>query len=226
MGTSLSLEFEPFINYECILCSFFPNTSIVNAACIGVHFTPLNEVFIHVYDDRDTKRNLIPGANFSINFSDNFLDYVIAALTGWNKGEIEPEFNEDAFDSIDPVPILKSSWACISCIVKEFNANMIPICKQREKPNIRADIIEKNVIRFPRNFNNRSFNLSLEALILTTKIPFLPAYSAKYNISIKYYKSIKNKIESWHDMDRFEQAYQMMDNFLINQKVRAYDIFD
>ena len=124
MVNSLSLEFEPFINYESIICCFFPNSQIVNAACIGVHFTPSNEVFLHIYPETDSIKLLQPGITFAINFSDNFFDYAIAALVGWNKGESEPEFEESDFQSLTPVPILKNAWASVECQVKKFDENM------------------------------------------------------------------------------------------------------
>jgi len=142
-------EFENFITYESILCAFFPNSKIINSACIGVHFTPLKEAFMHVYEDTDTKELLTMGTRFSLNFSDNFMEHTLAALAGWHKGSEEPEIPQAAFLQIDPYPILKSAWASVYCEVIEMPP-ILASCRQRIHPNIRAKILEIKVHRFPR----------------------------------------------------------------------------
>ena len=226
MEHSYSLEFESFINYESILCSFFPGTKIVNSACIGVHFTPLHKVFMYLYPDTDTQRNLETGAIFAINFSNNFFDYTVAALKGWNKGVSEPEFDEDAFSSLEPPPILKNAWAAVICQIKDFDNDVLPVCKRKELPNTRADVLETHVFQFPLYFNNRAFNLAFEALILTNRIPFYTPYSSVFNKAIKNYTSIKKRLTDWREMERFENSFQVMDNFLIDHKIKAHDLFE
>lgn len=223
--SSLSLEFEPFINYEGIICSFFPKTKNINAACIGVHFTPSNEVYIHVFDETDTKRNLQPGAIFTINFSEDFNDYASAALLGWNKGDKEPDIPLDQYLTISPLPILKNSWAVVVCEVMEFGKDVIPPCRQRKTPNVRAKIIERKILRLPKIFNNRAFNLALEALVLVTRIPRMDQFSLVYNDALRLYKSIKKRIQDWQDMIRFEAGFKLMDNFLLSKNVKAHDLF-
>jgi len=225
MASTLSFEFESFINYEGIVCSFFPNSKKINAACIGVHFTPINEVFIHVFDGTDTKQNLQPGAYFSINFSENFSDYASAALLGWNKGDVEQEIPLDQYQSVDPYPVLKHSWAVVSCQVMEFGTDVLPPCRQRKKPNVRAKILERQIIHLPKIFNNRAFNLALEALVLVTRIPRMEQFSPIYNDALRLYKAIRTRIQEWQDMDRFEFGFRLMDNFLIARNVKAHDLF-
>lgn len=224
-SSSLTLQFEPFINYEGIVCSFFPQSKVVNAACMGVHFTPTNDVYIHAYDETDTKKNLPPGAIFTINFSENFNDYASAALLGWNKGEKEQEIPGESYYSVDPFPILKNAWAAVSCQAIEFGPNLLPPCRQRKKPNIRAKILKSHLIHLPKIFNNRAFNLAIEALVLVTRIPRLEQYSAVYSDALRLYKAIKTRIQEWQDMDRFEFGFKLMDNFLLARNVKAHDLF-
>ena len=223
------LEFEPFINYESIVCSFFPNTDKkINAACMGVHFTTTNEVYLHAYEDTHTKSILTPGTKFSINFSEDFYEYVTAALRRKNHEELIDELPKNSFKKLDPVPILKSAWCAVICQVIKMPLALMstPKCRRRESPNIRSKILSVEVYRFPKIFNNRSMNLAIEALILSTRIPLYNPISKEYSESINNYINIKKKLIYWQDMDRFHDAFEVMDNYLLNHKVKPQDLFD
>ncbi len=223
------LTFEPFINYESIVCSYFPNSDKkINAACMGVHFTSTNEVYLHAYKDTHTKSILTPGVTFSINFSENFYEYVIAALRRKNHEELIDELPKKSFKELEPVPILKSVWCAVICEVIRMPPEMMsrPKCKRREVPNIRSRILSINVYRYPKIFNNRGMNLAIEALILATRIPIYNPLSNEYLESIKDYIKVKKKLLNWQDMDRFHDGFEVMDNFLINSGVEPQELFD
>ncbi len=229
MNSDFKLEFKPFINYESIVCSFFPNTDKkINAACMGVHFTTTNEVYLHVYEDTHTKSILTPGTKFSINFSEDFYEYVIAALRRKNHEELIDELPKNSFKKLEPVPVLKSSWCAVICqVIKMPHAlKSTPKCRRREFPNIRSKILSVEVYRLPKIFNNRSMNLAIEALILSTRIPLYDPISKEYNESINNYINVKKKLIYWQDMDRFHDAFEVMDNYLLNHKVKPQDLFD
>ena len=229
MIMDFELEFEPFINYESIVCSFFPNTNKkINAACMGVHFTPTNEVYLHAYADTHTKSILTPGTTFSINFSENFYEYVIAALRRKNHEEMVDELPKNSFKKLEPVPILKSAWCAVICQVIKMPPALIskPKCRRREDPNIRSKILSVEVYRLPKIFNNRSMNLAIEALILSTRIPLYNQISKEYSESIKNYINIKKKLIDWQDMDRFHDAFEVMDSYLIDHQVKPQNLFD
>ncbi len=223
-----NVEFEPFIIYESIVCVKFPNSAKINSSCMGVHFTPTDEVYLHAYEDTDTKKLLKNGARFSINFSDSFVDYARAAILGKNSGKNGAEIPEGMFKRTDPFPSLKNSWLTVECKVIKSGPDILvkPPCRRRKSPNIRTKILNKYYYRPPRIFNNRSMNLAIEALILATRIPLYKPLSEDYNFSLKLYKTYKNKIESWRDMDRFEEGFQLTDNYLIDNGVKAREIYD
>jgi len=223
------IEFEPFINYESIVCSFFPETNKkINAACMGVHFTATNEVYLHAYEDTHTKSILTPGTKFSINFSEDFYEYVIAALRRKNHEEFIDELPKNSFKKLESVPILKSAWCAVICQVIKMPPALksTPKCRRRESPNIRSKILSNEVYRLPKIFNNRSMNLAIEALIISTRIPLYDPISRNYNESIKNYINIKKKLIDWQDMDRFHDGFEVMDNYLLNHKVKPQDLFD
>ncbi|MHA1519405.1 MAG: DUF447 domain-containing protein [Promethearchaeota archaeon] len=233
---SEKLIFKPFINYESIICAHFPNSgdsddlgtpvTKINAACIGVHFTSTDEVYIHAYEDTHTRLILKIGTRFAINFSENFYEYAVAALRRNNHEKYVDELPRTAFLTTDPVPILKSSWAAVICEVIDMPREIInrPVCRRRENPNIRAKILSKNVYRLPVLFNNRSMNLAIESLILATRIPIYGTTSTDYRQAIKTYVTIKKKIIAWRDMERFHDAYILMDNFLIDGGVPPQEL--
>jgi hypothetical protein len=223
---SIPLELEPFINYEVILCSYFLNSEKINAACMGVHFTTNSEVFIHAYESTRTKQNLQPGAKFSINFSEDILDYTMAALNSVPSGVMKNKLPKDRYRELTPVPVLKSAWASVGCEVLPWDSRINAVCKRAQNPNIRAKIISSTVYHLPKIFNNRAMNLALEALIFVTRIPLYNTISEQYRDSIKTYKEIKKKITSWRDMDRFEGSFQLMDNYLLQHGVKGQEIFD
>lgn len=221
------LKFQPFINYESIVCTYFPDSGQkINAACMGVHFTPTDDVYIHAYKDTHTRELLQKGVRFSINFSENFYEYVIAALRRKDHSNLIDELPRTNFILTTSSPFLKSAWATMECEVLDFPSKLIdkPVCKRREVPNIRAKILSKKVFRLPLLFNNRSMNLSLEALILATRIPLYEKFSKTYNDALRTYNIIKKKIISWRDMDRFEDSYAVMDNYLIENGVEPQEL--
>ena len=69
-------------------------------------------------------------------------------------------------------------------------------------------------------------NLAIEALILSTRIPLYNPISKEYSESINNYINIKKKLIYWQDMDRFHDAFEVMDNYLLNHKVKPQDLFD
>ena len=193
---------------------------------MGVHFTPTDEVYIHAYANTHTRDLLSKGVRFSINFSEDFFEYVMAALRRKDHMNFIDELPRSAFIITESIPILKSAWVILECEVLDLPSSLIdrPVCKRREVPNIRAKVLSKNIYRLPQVFNNRSFNLSLEALILATRIPLYERYSDFYNDAIRTYNIIKKKIISWRDMDRFHAAYEVIDNYLIENGVEPQEL--
>jgi hypothetical protein len=224
---SFNLNFKPFINYESIVTFIIPEKDTINAACMGVHFTTNQEVYIYAFEGSLTKQYLKPGMIFSINFSENFDDYVIAALHDKSLEDHALIFEKNLFKTLEPVPIFKSSWCSVLCEVAEIPKNALqrPLCRRRETTNIRGIIKSSEVYNLPQIFNNRSMNLGLEALIIATRIPLYDQYSQMYTENLKIYQNIKKKIEEWRDMDRFEKGFEMMDQYLLNKGVKAQDLF-
>ena len=58
------------------------------------------------------------------------------------------------------------------------------------------------------------------------RIPLYNPISKEYGESIKNYINIKKKLIDWQDMDRFHHAFEVMDNHLLNHKVKPQDLFD
>ncbi len=222
--------FEPYINYESILCYLIPDEENqekkVNSSCMGVHFTPNQEVYMFAYDGTQTKKNLTIGKIFSINFSEDIYDYVISGLKFKNSAKELNELPKESFRSINPLPILKSSWCSVICEVIQMPEKLMtrPECRRREDPNIRAKVLDIKLYHYPKIFNNRSMNLAIEALIYATRIPLYEPFSHIYNESISSYVYIKRKISEWRDMVRFGEIFEIIDNYLIRNGIKPQEI--
>ena len=130
----IAFEFEYFINYETIVCAHFPDVpEKVNASCMGVHFAPNQEVYLHVEKNTHTYAILQQGARFSINFSEDFREYVIAGLKQLHLDDRMDELIKDSFLSLTPVPILKSAWCAVDCRVIDMPKGLLPppVCRRR-----------------------------------------------------------------------------------------------
>ena len=216
-------DFEPFINYETIVCfSINDKSNIVNASCMGVHFTSDHYLYMYAYEGSHTREFLKPGKKFMINFSEDFTDYAMAAV---NKGALddESEIPGGRFVEKSEFPLLKSTWLSVKCEVVELGPDMLahPSCKRQQTPNIRAKIISTTTHKPQKIINNRSFNLALEALILCTRIPLQEFYSEKFHRMIEKYNETRKIIERWQDMARFNDGFEIMDTYLLSKKVKA-----
>ena len=194
---------------------------------MGIHFTATGDVYLHAYDDTHTKEILIPGTVFAINFTTDFFEYCLAALANHREDTKVDEIPKENYLKLDPAPVLKSAWATVICEVAEMPPQLPqrPQCRRREEPNIRAKILEKDLVRLPKIFNNRSFNLALESLILATRIPIYERYSKTYTDALHTYRVIKQKITDWRDMVRFQNGFDIIDNFLLKNGVHGPDVF-
>ena len=225
----IAFEFEYFINYEAIVCAHFPDVpEKVNASCMGVHFVPNQEVYLHVEENTHTHAILQHGARFSINFSEDFREYVTAGLKQLRLDDRMDELAKDSFLPETSVPLLKSAWCAVECCVIEMPEGIVPspMCRRRQIPNVRAKIEHVHLFHYPRIFNNRATNLALEALIYTTKIPLFESFSAEYTKNLCRYLEIKKSISEWRDMDRFREGFDMMDTYLLQRNVKASELFD
>ncbi len=228
MPENLAMTFEPFINYESIVSIRYKDSNDINSACMGVHFTPTDEVYLHAYSETDTRRLLTPGAVFVINFSEDFYEYVLAALKGNGDSTDRSELPDACYQDPEGHPVLKASWVSVVCEVISIPESSLkkPFCRRREAPNIRAKILAIRVKSFPKIFNNRSMNLALEALIITTRLPFYEKFSPVYKENLGLYLNIKKKLNDWRDMDRFHDGFEVMDNYLINHGLKPQELFN
>ena len=223
------IQFEPFINYEAIVCVRVPENGMINAACLGIHFTATNDIYIHAYPESHTHALLVPDTKIEINFAEDFLDYALAAIhQPANEGIIvaEDEIPEARFRNLDHLE-LKSSWLCVSATVVPFPdpVKFFPQCRRAQNPNIRAHINSIKTIHHPQIFNNRAFNLAIEALIHATRIPLYDSYSEEFDQALKQYKAIREKIINWRDFDRFSSGFEIMDSHLLRHNVKSRDLY-
>ncbi len=189
---------------------------IPNCACMGVRFIDEETFQMTPFLATDTYQNLFNFPYVSINFVNNMYLYAKAALIGENAGPNEPEFSESNFDhKMIKLLInegqgeeefkwlfLKESWGTVlgklgkrQKIVKrdQFGENKALLCEFKV-----IDFLKRN-----ESFNliNRSNNLALEIIILTTRLKIAKNFDKK-----QIYDDIFNKITFYkREIERFCQ---------------------
>lgn len=99
------------IPYETIVCTVnkFPNSAV-----IGI-IRKNDEIFLKVFSETKTARNIKNNKSFSINLVDNLEIFVDSAL----------KFNSLEYDFINKIPILKKAKCYIICTVKKLKEKKI-----------------------------------------------------------------------------------------------------
>lgn len=172
---------------------------IPNSACMGVKFLDNNTFQMTPYLETDTYKNLIKFPYVSINFVDKINFYAQAALLGENSGLTEREFPDSSYDFKDEIPYLKESWGVIFGELDEHKI-ITKATHLGENNVLQANfkIIDFIKIRESFHLKNRAENLTLESIILATRLKIAvkkenkEMYEKIYDKILYYNEQIKN----------------------------------
>jgi hypothetical protein len=168
--------------YEILATTFSINRNelIPNTSCMGIRIRDNNEISIEPYHNTNTYKNLKQNSLFCINFVENIFLYALAALKGLHLSEkyrIFPLEYYDYYDirgfnkSISNIPYINQAWAILFCEIKKES-----ILTRKDifgKTNLSEFILNiLSLVKIKKSYKlfNRAENLTLETLILTTRL--------------------------------------------------------
>ncbi|MEJ2294751.1 MAG: DUF447 family protein [Candidatus Lokiarchaeota archaeon] len=159
--------------------SFRDKVTIPNTSCMGIRIRN-NQIILKPYQNTKTYENLKTNSLICINFVENVYLYALAALKDPNllkKYEIFPEqyynyyiINNDIRLKTNQIPYVKDAWAIIICKTKKVvNIDKEDVLGTVKLIKFKLEMLSILKLKDSYKLFNRAENLTLEALILTTR---------------------------------------------------------
>jgi len=215
--------------YEILATTYSTNEKFrkiaPNASCMGIRLLKNNKISIHPFPSTITYKNLKKNSLFVINFVDNVYLYALAALKESDShiGLTEFPFNYYAFKELKSknvsLPYINKAWAYLICEeieqIEKVKKNALGDSKVTE---FRLKVIESEKLRESFNLFNRADNLTIESIILATRIKI-----AKNNDNQDLYNKFLNrlnlnleKIDKFGKNDKALKAVNLVKKFIEN----------
>ncbi len=202
--------------YEVLATTFSINNNkiIPNTACMGIRLIDDSSIKLRPYPNTSTYKNLRSNKLITLNFVDDIYLYSLASLKDFKRSKNTKIFLEEFYDyynlenkeniHLNPemvsLPYIKQAWAMIACV------------SMGEEQIVKGDNLgESKVIEFTLSiiscdkFNdsfkifNRAENLTLETIILATKLKVAEEKKDKALV-----QKIEQKIEDYFaEIQRF-----------------------
>ena len=209
--TSIGLKKNYLYEVLATTYSIENNKIVPNTAAMGIRLLENNTIKIWPFPNTTTFKNLDSTKLIILNFVDDIFLYAITSLKGINisnsietspeqyynyvpfevKNEHEKIFKGISLDKRVHLPYLKQAWAIISCITTNKNQVVkIDDIGQVEIPEINLSVTSCKKLKESFKLYNRVENLTLETIILATKL-----YVAKVKKDKTLFNKIKRKIE-------------------------------
>ena len=217
--TSIGLKRNYLYEVLATTYSLKNNKIVPNTAAMGIRLLENNTIKIWPFPNTTTYKNLDSTKLIILNFVDDIFLYAIASLKGnYNSSNIETSeqyysyfpfevknehkaiFKGISLDNLINLPYLNQAWAIISCVATNKNQTV----KRDSLGQVELVEISLSAIfyeKFKESFKlyNRAENLTLETIILATKL-----YVAKGKKDKALFNKIKLKIEeNINDILRF-----------------------
>lgn len=207
--------------------SFKDKVTIPNTSCMGIRIRN-NQIILKPYQNTKTYRNLQNNSLISINFVENVYLYALAALKGpylLKKYETFPEqyysyykikYNKHL--KTIQIPYVRDAWAIIICKTKKaVNFDKEDVFGTVNLTKFELDMLSILKLKDSSKLFNRAENLTLEALILTTRLKV-----AKENKNYDLMMDIQNKIDfTIKSIERFSENQEVSKSIvLIKEYIR------
>ncbi|MFX0017863.1 MAG: DUF447 domain-containing protein [Promethearchaeota archaeon] len=218
--------------YEILATTFSikRNELIPNTSCMGIRIIDNNEISIEPYPNTNTYKNLKQNSLICINFVENIFLYALAALKGLHLSEkyrIFPIEYYNYYDikksnnSISKIPYINQAWATIFCeIKKESQYTRKDTFGKINLSKFILNILSLVKIKESYKLFNRAENLTLETLILTTRLKIAIEKHNKDLITDfrnKIEENIKNVRRFGKNQDAFK-AIELIEEYICKLK--------
>jgi len=209
--TSIGLEMNYLYEVLATTYSIKNNKIVSNTAAMGIRLLENNTIKIWPFPNTTTYKNLDSTELIILNFVDDIFLYAIASLKNnyisssietftehhYNlypfvvKNEHKAIFKGITQDNVIHLPYLNQAWAIISCVATNKNQTVkTDNLGQVELVEISLSVISYEKFKESFKLYNRAENLTLETIILATKL-----YVAKEKKDKTVFNKIKYKIE-------------------------------
>lgn len=196
--------------YEILATTFSKNKEkiIPNTSCMGIRIKDKETISIIPYPNTTTYKNLKKNGIICINFVEDVYLYALAALKGNYLSEKFRIFPNKYYDYYKlkreiksntkniKIPFIKQSWAIIICVLN----NELHFIKKDDFGEVKlSEFILKRLashkLKESHKFFNRAENLTLETIILATRLK-TAFETKKENLVMKYRRKVEETIES------------------------------
>jgi hypothetical protein len=194
-----------------------------NASCMGIRLVENNKIQIKPFYTTSTYQNLKNNSIITLNFIGDVYLYALAALKDPQSQvglvDFPPEYYE--FQHLESfnmdIPYIKNSWGILNCKVhREFQEVKRDDLGETIVPVFRLEVISSNKFETSHKLFNRAENLTLEIIILTTRLKI-----AKSNKNELLFSKICDRIKDHlNDVKRFgknERAIKTLE--LVNRYI-------
>ncbi|MBY9012658.1 MAG: DUF447 family protein [Candidatus Lokiarchaeota archaeon] len=181
--------------YEILATTFsiHENLIVPNTASMGIRLVDNNLIKIWPYTSTTTYKNIVSNKILIINFVDDVYLYALTSLKNINKSNevealteqfynyftlatnVKAEYKEilkryTPSDSVN-LPYLKQAWAIITCVATNKNKSLkCDDYGKSELMEINLKVISYGKFRESFKLYNRAENLTLETIVLATKL--------------------------------------------------------
>ncbi len=194
-----------------------------NTACMGIKLLKNKRLIINPYPETTTFKNLKEKSLIAINFVDNVYLYALAALKDPNSLIGVKDFPEKYYDyqTLETygkdIPYIKKAWGIIiGKVSKELKKTKNDSFGEVIIPIFILDVIFAKKIRNSSKSINRAENLTIEAIILATRLEI----AKKSNNEVLFSQIHKQILYYIENIKRFGanaealQAIEIVDNYL------------
>lgn len=217
--------------YETLATTFSKNKEeiIPNTSCMGIRIKDKETISIIPYPNTTTYKNLKETGLICINFVENVYLYALAALKGYFLSEEFRIFPNKYYDYYNlkrenkpytrKFPFIKQAWLIIVCEL----INELHFIKKDEFGEVKlSEFMLRRLVSYKLKesykFFNRAENLTLETIILTTRLK--TAFETKKEFLItKYQKRIEETIKTIKRFGKNQDALksvELIENYIQN----------
>ncbi|KKM99944.1 hypothetical protein LCGC14_1142800 [marine sediment metagenome] len=196
---------------------------VPNASCMGIRLLKNNQISIHPFPSTITYNNLRENSFFVINFVDNVYLYALAALKEQDSHIGLTEFPSKYYNFKELVsksvslPYISKAWAYLICEeIEQIEKVKKSDLEDYKITEFRLNVLESKKLKDSFNLFNRAENLTIESIILATRIKIAENKDNK-DLHDKFLNQLNlnlEKIERFGRNNKVLKAVNLVEKFI------------